>query len=172
MRFVLIAFLSMSVASCGGLSPLSYVTTGLQFASNPAELAANYYEKIQEDRRLALERRNRLKLKAELDLQECGAVYVWLERYYKRHGGGHFAGLETMQEKYIATGIDRSFLKRVIHSRLGDGKRKLAIENLPDLHWIMHNKRLCDEVYFDRVVSNDQFRRPLKEPALYEARGL
>ena len=168
MRLVFVAFMSMALASCGGIAPLEYVTTGLKFASNPAELAENYYEKIREDRRLALERKNRLRLKAELDLQECGAIYYWLGGYYERHGSAYFSDLENLKEKYNGTGIDRNFLQRVVHSRVGDGRKKLPVASLPDMHWIMHHKRLCDEVYFDRVVSNAQFQRPAIEPDLYE----
>lgn len=168
MRVVSVAFLGMFLTACGTVSPLEYVTTGLRFASNPAQLAENYYQKIQEDRRLSLERTNRLKLKAELDLQECGAIYFWLEKYYTRHAASHFSDLESLRVKYSATGIDRSFLERVIHSRLGEGKEKLPVANLPDMHWVMENKRICDEVYFDRIVSNSQFQRPLDEPGLYE----
>lgn len=171
MRVVFVALIGMSLSACGSFSILDYVTTGLKFASNPGQLAENYYEKIKEDRRLALERENRLKLKAELDLQECGAVYVWLEGYYKRHATTHFSNIENFRAKYEATGIDRSFLKRVIYARLGDGKEKLAVASLPDMHWIMHNKRICDEVYFDRIVRNDQFRRPIDEPELYQVGG-
>lgn len=168
MRVLSVIFLSFSLSACGSFSPFDYVATGVQLASNPAELVQTYYEKIKEDRRLDLERKNRLKLKASFDLQECGAVYFWLKTYYANNGGAHFSDEASLTRKYEATGIDRNFLNRVVHARLGDGKQRLALGNLPDLHWIMDSKRLCDEVYFDRLVSNPKFERPADQPSLYE----
>ena len=168
MRVLIVTFLGLSLSACGSFSPLEYATTGLRFASTPTKLLENYYEKLNEDRRLARERANRQKLKAEFDLQECGAVYLWLKRYYARHGGAPFTDEKNLVRKYEATGIDRNFLQRVIHARIGTGREKLDISDLPDLHWIMASKRLCDEVYFDRLVSNPKFERPAMQPALYE----
>lgn len=168
MRSVIAVLLSLTVTACGSFSPLEYVSTGLKFASNPAELVENYYKKINEDRRLARERKNRVKLKQELDLQECGAVYYWLNGYYKRHGGIAAKDRAALVERYQATGIDRNFLNRVVHGRVGDGRAKKSIAELPDLHWVMNIKRLCDEIYIDRLVTNPQFIRPTREPDLYK----
>lgn len=168
MRFSVIVLLAATLAGCGSFSTVDYLTTGLRFASRPAELVEKYYAKIEEDRRIALERQNRLRLKEALDLQECGAVYFWLDNYYSRHGGLSANDHNILGERFRATGIDRNFLERVIHARVGDGQQIKTVDELPDLHWIMHNKRLCDEIYIDRLVSNPQFERPLSEPELYQ----
>ena len=110
-------------------------------------------------------------LKEALDLQECGAVYFWLDTYYARHGGETERQMSGLVAKYKATGIDRNFLERVIYARVGDGRAKKTVAQLPDLHWVMHNKRLCDEIYIDRLVSNPQFERRVREPALYQVGG-
>lgn len=171
MRMSILVFLAVSLSGCGTFSTVDYVSTGLRFASRPAELVEKYYAKIEEDRRLARERENRIKLKEALDLQECGAVYVWLDKYYARHGGLATNDQTDLIEKYRATGIDRNFLERVIYARVGDGRAMKTVDELPDLHWVMHNKRLCDEIYIDRLVSNPQFKRPLSEPGLYQVGG-
>lgn len=168
MRISIIVFLGVSLAGCGSFSAVDYFTTGLRFASTPAELVEKYYAKIDEDRRLALERENRTRLKEALDLQECGAVYFWLHGYYERHGGIAAKERAALVERYQATGIDRNFLNRVVHGRAGDGREKKTVAELPDLHWVMHNKRLCDEIYIDRLVTNPQFTRPVVEPELYK----
>ena len=167
-RVSFVVFLAVSLGGCGTFSIFDYLATGLRFASRPAELVEKYYAKIDEDRQLALERENRLMLKEALDLQECGAVYFWLDKYYARHGGLAAKEQTSLADKYKATGIDRNFLERVIYARVGDGRAMKTVDELPDLHWVMHNKRLCDEIYIDRLVSNPQFERPLAEPALYE----
>lgn len=167
-RLWVITSLALSLSGCGSFTTLDYLATGLRFASRPAELVENYYAKIDEDRRLALERQNRLKLKEALDLQECGAVYFWLNEYYVRHGGVAVKEHASLVEKYRATGIDRNFLERVIYARVGDGRAMKTVDELPDLHWVMQNKRLCDEIYIDRLVLNPQFERPLVEPEMYK----
>ena len=62
-----------------------------------------------------------------------------------------------MTRKYTITGIDRMFLGRVIQTRMGDGMAVLPLGKTPDVNWLMHNKRLCDEVYSDRVTQNPKF---------------
>ena len=79
-------------------------------------------------------------LKEALDLQECGAVYFWLDKYYARHGGLAVKEHASLADKYEATGIDRNFLARVIYARVGDGRAMKTVDELPDLHWVMHNK--------------------------------
>ena len=168
LRLSVVMVLALSLSGCGTFSMFDYLATGLRFASRPAELVERYYTKIDEDRRLALERQNRIMLKEALDLQECGAVYFWLDTYYARHGRQTEREKAGLVSKYKATGIDRNFLERVIYARVGDGRAIKTVDELPDLHWVMHNKRLCDEIYIDRLVSNPQFERRMREPALYQ----
>ena len=157
MRVIIAFSLSLLLASCGELLVSNYLRNGIKLAQNPVQLAEEYYEKVRADKLRLRRQKNLESLKAEFDLQECGAVYFWLSKYYQRHSEGKGFDADVMARKYTVTGIDRMFLRRVIQSRMGDGMAMLSLGKTPDVNWLMHNKRLCDEVYSDRVTQNPKF---------------
>jgi hypothetical protein len=156
-RVIIAISLSVLLASCSEMFVSEYLRAGIKLAQNPVELAEEYYEKVRADKLRLRRQKNLEALKAEFDLQECGAVYFWLSEYYRRHNEGKSFDADVMTRKYTITGIDRMFLGRVIQTRMGDGMAVLPLGKTPDVNWLMHNKRLCDEVYSDRVTQNPKF---------------
>ena len=63
---------------------MSYLGLGIELAQEPSKAIANFM-KQKEERARARRELNIANLKAELDLQECGAVFYWLSSYYERH---------------------------------------------------------------------------------------
>ena len=159
MRVFAVLILSGVLAGCGGGGYMSYLGLGIELAQEPSKAIANFYEKQKEERARARRELNIANLKAELDLQECGAVFYWLSSYYERHDRTKSQRDAAFRRKYTVTGIDRYFLRRVLLNRLGDGQATLSAGRMEDVFWVAEQTNLCDQVYEERVEQNPRFYR-------------
>ena len=141
MRVFAVLIMSGLLVGCGGGGYMSYLGLGIELAQEPSKAIANFYEKQKEERDRARRELNIANLKAELDLQECGAVFYWLSGYYQRHDTTQSQRDAAFRRKYTVTGIDRYFLRRVLLNRLAM-ETTLSAGRMEDVFWVAEQTNL------------------------------